>query len=107
MALNLALSCVAAFLAIAVMAVALGRVPAAGRIVYATCLVVSAIGFCTALATLVGAAPPLVRTLPLGVPWIGAHLRLDMLSAFFLAVVDLGAAAASLFALGYDWMFAK
>ena len=34
-------------------------------------------------------------------PWIGAHFRLDALAAFFLVVVDLGAAAASLFALGY------
>jgi formate hydrogenlyase subunit 3/multisubunit Na+/H+ antiporter MnhD subunit len=37
----------------------------------------------------------------LGLPWLGAHFRLDALSAFFLAVVNLGAAAASLFALGY------
>jgi len=35
------------------------------------------------------------------VPWLGAHLRLDALSAFFVAVVDLGAMSASLFALGY------
>src|SRR5262249_58424013 len=38
---------------------------------------------------------------PPGLPWLGAHFRMDGLSAFFLAVVDLGAAAASLFALGY------
>ena len=40
-------------------------------------------------------------TLPLGLPWLGAHFRIDPLSAFFLIVVNLGAAAASLFALGY------
>ena len=34
-------------------------------------------------------------------PWLGAHFRLDALSAFFLIVVDLGAMSASLFALGY------
>ena len=34
-------------------------------------------------------------------PWLGAHFRLDALSAFFLVVVDLGAFGASLFALGY------
>src|SRR5690606_19796657 len=39
--------------------------------------------------------------LPLGIPWLGVHLRLDALSAFFLFVVNLGAAAASLFAIGY------
>ena len=40
-------------------------------------------------------------TLPLGLPWIGAHFRIDALSAFFLIVVNLGGAAASLFAIGY------
>ena len=54
-----------------------------------------------ALAHLLGAAAPFGLTLPLGVPWLGAHFRLDALSAFFLIVVDLGAVSASLFALGY------
>ena len=40
-------------------------------------------------------------TLPLGLPWIGAHFRLDPLAAFFLVVVGLGSAGASLYALGY------
>ncbi|MEK4035760.1 hydrogenase 4 subunit B [Methylocystis sp. IM3] len=46
-------------------------------------------------------ADALTTTLPLGVPWIGMHFRLDSLSAFFLAVVDLGGAAASAYAIGY------
>jgi len=33
--------------------------------------------------------------------WLGAHFRIDALTAFFLVVVNLGAAAASLFAIGY------
>ena len=40
-------------------------------------------------------------TLPLGLPWLGAHFRIDALSAFFLIIINLGGAAASLFALGY------
>ena len=40
-------------------------------------------------------------TLPLGLPWLGAHFRIDALAAFFLVVINLGGAAASLFALGY------
>lgn len=40
-------------------------------------------------------------SLPLGLPWTGVHLRLDALSAFFLVVVNLGGAIASLFGLGY------
>ena len=43
----------------------------------------------------------LMVTLPLGLPWLGAHFQMDALSAFFLIVVNLGAAVASLFALGY------
>lgn len=39
--------------------------------------------------------------LPIGLPWIGAHFRLDALAAFFLVVVNLGGAAASLYGLGY------
>jgi hydrogenase-4 component B len=39
--------------------------------------------------------------LPLGLPWLGAHFHMDALTAFFLVVVNLGGAMASLFALGY------
>ena len=38
--------------------------------------------------------------LPLGLPWSGRIFRIDALSAFFLAVVDFGAAAA-VSAIGY------
>ena len=101
MMVTIALLCVAALLAIAVLAVAIGRSRAATPIVYGASLVVSLISLFAALAQLLGEAAPVSVTLPLGLPWIGAHFRMDALSAFFLAVVDLGAAAASLFALGY------
>jgi hydrogenase-4 component B len=39
--------------------------------------------------------------LPLGLPWIGTNLRLDALSGFFLLLVGIGGAGASLFAVGY------
>jgi len=32
-------------------------------------------------------------TLPIGLPWLGAHFRLDALSGFFLVVVNLGVGA--------------
>lgn len=38
---------------------------------------------------------------PLGVPWIGAHFREDVLSAAFLVLINLGAAGASFYAIGY------
>ena len=54
---------------------------------------------CAALASLGAETSQIV--LPLGLPWIGAHFRLDPLAAFFLIVVGLGSAGASLYALGY------
>lgn len=56
---------------------------------------VAAAGFLAA-----GAAPETV-VLPLGLPTIGAHFRLDALGAFFLFVVGLAGALISLFALDY------
>ena len=65
------------------------------------CLIAT-ISLAAAVAHLLGVGGACCHTtLPLGLPWLGAHFRLDALSAFFLAVVDLGAASASLFALGY------
>jgi formate hydrogenlyase subunit 3/multisubunit Na+/H+ antiporter MnhD subunit len=50
---------------------------------------------------LLSAAAPLTQTLPLGLPWLGAHFQLDMLAAFFLLVINLGGCIASIYALGY------
>jgi formate hydrogenlyase subunit 3/multisubunit Na+/H+ antiporter MnhD subunit len=97
----IALCCVAALLATAPLAVATARIPAAVPLVYGVSLLASLISLFAALAHLLGVAAPASVTLPLGLPWLGAHFRVDALSAFFLAVVNLGAAAASLFALGY------
>jgi formate hydrogenlyase subunit 3/multisubunit Na+/H+ antiporter MnhD subunit len=91
----------AALLGLAATAVMFTRSQAATRIVYTGCLCIAAISLSAAAFQLLSAASPLKLTLPLGVPWLGAHFRLDALSAFFLLVVDLGALSASLFALGY------
>ena len=101
MTLTVALACAAALLALGPFAVIIGRFPAATRLVYGASMVVAAISLVAATAQLLGAAEPWRLALPLGVPWLGAHFRLDALSAFFLVVVDLGAVSASLFALGY------
>jgi hydrogenase-4 component B len=102
MALVIALWCVAALLGTACLGVAICRRREAGAIVYGICFAASLVALAAALAALTGstAAPPAV-TLPLGLPWLGAHLRLDRLAAFFLVVVNLGAATACLFAIGY------
>ncbi len=40
-------------------------------------------------------------TLPLGLPWIGAHFQIDALSTFFLVILGIGGAAISLYGIGY------
>ena len=101
MTLTLALSCIAAQLALSVLAVATGRSPVTTRIVYGASLAASLLLLALAANHLLGAKAPVTTTLPLGIPWLGAHFRIDVLGAFFLVVVNLGAAGASLFALGY------
>jgi formate hydrogenlyase subunit 3/multisubunit Na+/H+ antiporter MnhD subunit len=95
-----ALFCVAALLSLSPIAVALSRSPRASGVVYASCLIVTLTLAVVGGMCLIG-QPTSRITLPLGLPWLGAHFRLDALSAFFLIVVNLGGAAASLFALGY------
>ena len=101
MPVTLFLWCVAALLALPPIAIGLGRRPVGTPVIYGACLVVSLVMLTSALMALLSAAPATTATLPLGVPWIGAHFRLDKLSAFFLVVINLGGAAASLYALGY------
>jgi len=40
-------------------------------------------------------------SIPVGLPWLGAHLRLDALSAVFVLLLGTGGGAASLYAIGY------
>ena len=103
MPLVIALWCVAALLGTACLGIAIGSMRNAGAVIYGICLLAALVGLAAALAHLMGgtAATPPTITLPLGLPWLGSHFRLDMLAAFFLVVVNLGAAAASLFAIGY------
>jgi formate hydrogenlyase subunit 3/multisubunit Na+/H+ antiporter MnhD subunit len=97
----LPLVAVAILLALGVAAVALSRNPVATSVVYVGATAVSAVGLVYALAHLLSGAASTAVTLPLGLPWLGAHFRVDALSAFFLVVVNLGAAGASLYGLGY------
>ncbi|OHC83594.1 MAG: hydrogenase 4 subunit B [Rhodospirillales bacterium RIFCSPLOWO2_12_FULL_67_15] len=90
-----------ALLAIGFLAAAARRIMTA-RVVYAACLAASTVLFGVALRHLwFDGDWSYGMELPLGLPWIGARFSLDALSAFFLLVVNLGAAAASLYGLGY------
>lgn len=94
--------CVAALLGIAGVGIVASNWRQGSRIVYGAAGIASAIALITALLHLVegaGASPGVV--LPLGLPWIGAHFRMDALSAFFLAVINLGGAVTSLYGIGY------
>jgi formate hydrogenlyase subunit 3/multisubunit Na+/H+ antiporter MnhD subunit len=83
-------------------AVPLARVRSASAIVYGGTLLLCAIAVTVGGRHLLTGGPqPQELVLPLGIPWMGAHFRLDGLSAFFLTVVSLGGAVTSLYAVGY------
>ncbi|HXY58503.1 MAG TPA: hydrogenase 4 subunit B [Methylocystis sp.] len=99
MPLTIALWSAAALLGVGGLAVALnGRIEAT-RIVYGLCFCLCLILFMTAVVP--RGAVALTMVLPLGLPWVEAHFQLDVLSAFFLAIVNLGGAASSFYAIGY------
>ncbi|MEJ2376460.1 MAG: hydrogenase 4 subunit B [Pseudolabrys sp.] len=91
---------VAALIVLAPIAVMLTASPRATGIVYGASLLVTLALAVTGLMSLLGQTISAV-ILPLGLPWLGAHFRIDALSSFFLVVVNLGGAAASLYAVGY------
>ncbi|MGG6892410.1 hydrogenase 4 subunit B [Rhizobium sp. BR 315] len=98
------LSCVAALLGTAALAVRIARSNRSTPVIYGASLVFSAIAFVTALAYLVIGLPSTnapVLVLPIGLPWLGSHFRLDTLAAFFLTVVNLGGVMSALYAIGY------
>jgi hydrogenase-4 component B len=101
--LVLHMGCVGVLLAMAPLAIAMSRSGNATGVIYSATFAASAGAL--AMATLqlltVTASPAPTLTLPLGLPWLGANFRYDGLAAFFLIVVNLGGAAASIYGLGY------
>src|SRR6476659_1628640 len=91
---------VAALLALAPVAVMLRASPSASGVIYGATLIVSLMLSTVGVVGLF-AETSSTATLPFGLPWLGAHFRIDSLAAFFVIIVNLGGAAASLFALGY------
>jgi hydrogenase-4 component B len=99
---TMVLLCAAGLLAVACLAIAVAGARNVRHIVYGASLALCAAIVVVAGAQLVDAAAPAsTAVLPLGLPWIGAHFRVDALSAFFLVVINFGSAAASLYAIGY------
>ena len=90
----------AALLGLAVAGGIVARKSFAGTLVYGGALAICATMLVLALVELLGRANGEALVLPLGLPWIGARFRVDALSAFFLVVINLGGAVASLYGLG-------
>src|SRR3954463_2370975 len=101
MALDGLLWCIAALFGTGVAAIAMARHRSATTLVYGVALCACVIALAIAGWSLLTFDSIQALTLPVGLPWLGAHFRIDALAAFFLLVVNLGSAAASLFALGY------
>jgi formate hydrogenlyase subunit 3/multisubunit Na+/H+ antiporter MnhD subunit len=97
---QLLLLCVAGYFALGAAGIAL-KARAATVLVYAGSFIVAITALAVAFRFLLGELDASEVVLPVGLPWLGAHFRLDPLSAFFVGVVNLGAAAASFFAIGY------
>jgi len=96
------LACVGGLLATSVVAIVGGRRPVATLFVYSASFAISLLLLVSALSDLIGGETQGdTLVLPLGIPWIGAHFRVDALSAFFLSVLNLGTASASFYGLGY------
>ena len=96
-----ALWCVAALLALAVAAIGAARTTVGSFLVYGGSLIASLLALAVGVITLIDGAPAEPMVLPVGLPGLGAHFRVDALSAFFLVVANLGGSAASLYGIGY------
>ena len=68
-------------------------------IVYGACATISLCLCALSLPAIV--EMPSTIVLPLGIPWIGAHFRMDALAAAFLTLINIGGLGASLYGIGY------
>jgi hydrogenase-4 component B len=78
------------------------RRPGGHRAIYGLSLVASVLIALAAAGWLLdpGSGEP-TATLPLGLPWLQAHFRVDALSGYFLVVINLLAGIIGLYAVGY------
>jgi hydrogenase-4 component B len=96
------MSCVAGLLGIAVLAMTLSRSKSSTAVIYSATLAICVAGLLGSIRWLLdGTQSASGLTLPIGLPWLGAHFRLDALASFFLIIVNLGGTSASLYGLGY------
>ncbi|WP_142849152.1 hydrogenase 4 subunit B [Telmatospirillum sp. J64-1] len=78
-----------------------GHLARAHQAAYGLCLGSALVLALVALVHLAAGDAARLAVLPFGLPWMAAHFRLDQLSAFFLLVINLPAAMAALYGIGY------
>ncbi|HLO75205.1 MAG TPA: hydrogenase 4 subunit B [Magnetospirillum sp.] len=88
-------------------AIVAGRKDWAHSAVYAGAFLASVALISAGLEHLGGHLGAPTLELPFGLPWLKAHFRVDNLSALFLLIVNVPAAAASAFAIGYSQHLAE
>jgi len=88
--------------ALSLFAILSGRKDWSHSLVYAGCFLVSVALLSAGLEHLGNQWKPPAVVLPFGLPWLKAHFRVDNLSALFLIIINVPAAAASAFAVGYS-----
>lgn len=96
-----------ALLLLSPVAIAAGRREATHGVVYGGAFLCSVALIAAGLEHLGGHWGPPTLVLPFGLPWMAAHFRVDNLSALFLLIVNVPAAAASAFAVGYSHHLAE
>jgi len=100
-ALDAALLLSGGLLALGPAALPLARRPGGPALLHGAAATLSAALALLGLWALVAPGAPVEAVLPLGLPWLGAHFRLDALAAFFILVLGAGGTAASLYGIGY------
>ncbi|MCP5150113.1 MAG: hydrogenase 4 subunit B [Ectothiorhodospiraceae bacterium] len=95
------LACAAGLLGLGVVGVVGGRGRVGAAVVYLGSATVCALAAVSAIGVLLGGEPVSEVVLPIGLPWLGAHFRIDALSALFVVLVDVGGAAAAVYGLGH------
>jgi hydrogenase-4 component B len=101
--LTLIIGALGALLALAAAGLGAARAPLVANSIYIAAAAISgalALIGGVRLVLLADAAPESL-VLPIGLPWLGLHLRLDNLSALFLVIVNAPAAMIAVFAAGY------
>ena len=100
-AVEIAINCAGLLLALSLVAIAASRFRFASGIIYAVTIIPCALAGIAGLMVLIGHFGQSSSVLPIGLPWLGAHFRMDALSALFLLIIGLGGAITSLYAIGY------